>query len=69
MVPDIENAIFTQCGGQRLPLGMAISTGRSPAETCMAEKRRLKNKNNRHQICWLKMVSIVLNQKRAGGNQ
>jgi hypothetical protein len=69
MVPDIENAIFTQCGGQRLPLSMAISTGRCPAETRMAEKRRLKNKNNWHQICWLKTVSIGLNQKRAGGNQ
>lgn len=69
MVPDIENAIFTQFGGQKLPLSMAISTGSSPAEARMVEKRRLENKNNWHEICWLIMVSNGLNQKRAGGNQ
>jgi hypothetical protein len=69
MAPVNENVIFTQFGGQKLPLGTAISTGRSPAEARMVEKRRFESKNNWHEICYLIMVSNGLNQKRAGGNQ
>jgi hypothetical protein len=69
MVPDIEPAIYAQCGGQKLPLGTAISTGSSPAEARMVEKRRLADKKYWQENCWLIMASNGLNQKRAGGNQ
>ena len=67
MVPDIENAIYAQFGGQKLPLGTAISTGGSPMEARMVEKRRFESKNNWHENCCSIMVSSGLNQRRAGG--
>jgi len=69
MVLDIKNAIYAQYGGQKLPRSTAISTGSSPAEAHMVEKRRLEYKKYGQEICWLIMVSNGLNQKRAGGNQ
>jgi hypothetical protein len=44
MVLDINNVIYAQFGGQKLPRSTAISTVSSPAEARVVEKRRLENK-------------------------
>jgi hypothetical protein len=62
MVPDIENAIYAQFDGQKLPLGTAIFKFRSPGDARMVEKRRFESKNNWHENCYSIMVSNGLNQ-------
>ena len=69
MALDNDNAFFTQFGGQELTIIMAISTGRTPSEAGIIEKRWREGETSRIETWCPIMISNGPETRRAGGER